>query len=96
MYFVKISAKFPHMTIVEMAGKCGARTGFAILLADGSVAKKPNGKPYAKPRKIEGWKTIKSAEKYIETEMERDELRYGIKDKYEGRTYTKEYEIVEA
>ena len=84
-YLVKITATNGKNTFVEFAGMRGVRSLHSLIDADGWIAYSGSDN-FIKPRKIEGWKTLKGAEKYIESEKKLDKDR--------TPNWQKEYEIV--
>lgn len=86
MYFVKITITIGDTVFTEFAGRRGVRSLHGIRPVGYEFT---SGTDIVKSRVLEGWKTLKSAERYIREEMHRDEDRLTL-----GAQWHKEYEIV--
>jgi len=72
MFFVKITTQVNNLVFVEYAGSRGVRSLEALQDTDGFYV---DGGKIVKKRKLEGWKTRTSAERYIKAEQECDVYR---------------------
>ena len=86
MYFVKVTVTIYGTKMVEFVGKRGIRSFHSVN--DKTGWQTDNGLFFVKPRKLEGWKTLKAAEQYISKEMENDKLREHI------HGYEKRFDII--